>query len=182
MPSRPLRLSTPRWARNGLLGEPEYLAPKISPASESSTFVRQDTNQEFHLARAREEEVRAKQATHPAAKAAHARLARFHACIARRPDFILLEKASRAGQPPSYWASLDMRSESTASANTIGADQAQSGRDEPVTLTRPRRRRRDARHAVETILDSTYTPPPAESAWTLRLADVSLGDEAAGNQ
>ena len=136
--------------------------------------MRPDINREFHLARAREEGGRAEQATHPAAKAAHVRLAKLHACLAKRPDFVFLEKASRAGQSPSYWASVDLRSASRDAEDMIEAGQGQSGAGEPASLTRPRARRRDTRQAVAAILNNTYTPPADDG--------VSVSDEAAGDQ
>jgi hypothetical protein len=73
----------------------------------------------YHRRRAAEERARTKLATTPAAKASHARLAKLHTLFARDPKYIPFAKASRSGQPASYWAAANLSNKETSDAHDI---------------------------------------------------------------
>ena len=64
--------------------------------------------QHYHRRRAAEERARAKAASNTGAKASHTRLATFHERLALDPTFVPFAKASRSGQPGSYWAAAHL--------------------------------------------------------------------------
>jgi hypothetical protein len=131
----------------------------------------------LHSDRAREERALAEQATHPAARQAHAKLAQFHSWRSRRPDFVILEKASRAGQSDSYWAAVNLNGTSAGVAPG-DAPQAGSNDSQEQPLTIPRQRRRTVAQGLAGILNNTYPPPPTEIALHSLLAALPLGASA----
>lgn len=110
----------------------------------------------FHKRRAQEEMALAKQATNPSAKAAHKRLGELHARLVQRPDYVPLEKASRAGRPSSYWASLNLSGKNNDAEEGNEADRTASVRARFWGGTRE----------VVTILNSAYHLPAANDEWS----------------
>jgi hypothetical protein len=84
--------------------------------------MRTTGRESYHRRRAIEERKRATLANNPAAKDSHLLLARFHARYSQNRDFVPFAKASRAGQPDSYWAAAHLSRNVTADDEESAAE------------------------------------------------------------
>jgi hypothetical protein len=101
-----------------------------------------------------------------------------HSCLSRRPDFVPLEKASRAGQSDSYWASLHLSDKSTAAERVSEAGQTQLGVGEHSTLALTRAYRRGTAHSLAAILKNAYEPPAVDGPWMSLLSENGAPSQA----
>lgn len=129
----------------------------------------------YHRRRAAEERVRSKLATSPAAKASHARLAKLHTLFARDPKYVPFAKASRSGQPASYWAAANLSEKAASDAgDTVEAGEPKQMGGEARLL--PKALSRRSGPALTKFLDQTFPAAAADVDFPLAGSEDTLAD------